>query len=1113
MQKSVLRDQQNWSRGLLKTLLVMKLATLLILVTALQVNANSAFGQKVSLNLKQTEIKKVFKLIENDGYYRFLYNSDLKDLKTKVNVSVKNAPIGESLSEIFAGSSLTYKVLDNNVIAVFSVNAAENVKTKITGRITGENGEPLAGASVLEKGTSNGTFADNDGVYNISIGADATLVFGSIGYESQEVKVGNRSILDVKLKVVVRKIDEVVVIGYGQASKRDLTGSIVKIAGKEVNDKPNANPVASLQGKVAGMSVVNSGTPGAEPDIRIRGTNSIGGIKPLYVVDGIFNDNIDYLNPNDVESIEILKDPSSLAIFGIRGANGVIAITTKKAKAGKILVNVSSSFGTKQLVDKIAMVDAAGFKTLFDEEQKNIGLAPAQYFNYGPWTGNTDWVDALTQTGIFTNNSISVSGSTDKNKFYMGAGYMHDEGIVKHERLNKTYLSLNDEFKFNKSLKVGFNINGIMQDLPFSQANGLLFDARRALPITPTKHANGYFYELAYQAGQISNPLMNLEEKWNKEIRNEFRVVGSVFADVNFLQYFNFRTTYYADMSNVDARSYDPILFRYNPTIGANGSVYVDPNNRTTSVSQAASNWKKFQQDYILTFKKNFGDHGLTAIGGFTTYYNSYNSLSGYAKQRDPGDSIPNDKRFWYIDNGFVDPSTKRSSSAQWEKATMSGLFRVLYNYKGKYLVNGSFRRDGSSQISPSNQWKNFYSVGAAWEITKEKFMAKQTLFDFVKLKASWGVLGVQNTYGYDYPYYPALQTGNTAVFGNTIAPAYSLSYEPNRNLTWEVVDAKEVGVELSAFKNRLHVEAAFYDKLTKDVMTIVPTGAGRQRLDNVGSVTNKGFEISADWKQNISKDLSVTVSGNFTTFKNNVVSLGGNKLNASEERPNQTEAGQPIGYFYGYVVEGIYQSYAEKLSSPVVVGYQYGPGDLKYKDVNGDGKIDASDRTIIGNPTPDFAYGGSVSVNYKGFDVGLDFNGVYGNEIYRYWGSSELPFTKFNYPAFKLNRWTAAGTSNWDPILGDNHPINRLPSTYGIEDGSYFRLRNIQIGYNVSSALLKRAHISSFRIFANVQNLKTFKNNSGYTPEFGGTATSFGIDNGNGPIPKIFTAGINVNF
>ncbi|MBI5370654.1 MAG: TonB-dependent receptor [Sphingobacteriales bacterium] len=1098
----------------------MKLTIALLLIACLQVSAHGFSQDRITLKMNEAEIKKVLFAIEKKTNYRFLFSENALKKKPRVTVDAVDAPVTDLLDKILANTGVSYKILASKLVVLkegMTATEIESQDLRVSGKVVSSTGEPLAGVSVSVKGSRTGTTTDAGGNFSLTVPDDATLVFSSVGFESFEVAVAGKSTVNVTLQQSAKKIDEVVVIGYGQASKRDLTGSIAKISGKEISDKPNTNPVASLQSKVAGLTIVNSGTPGAEPDIRIRGTNSVNAIKPLYVVDGIFNDNIDYLNPNDIESIEILKDPSSLAIFGVRGANGVIAITTKKAKAGKIVVNFSSTIGSKKLVDKIDMVDAAGFKTLFDEEQTNIGLLPAQFFDYTRWTGNTDWVGAMTRTGIFNNNNISVAASTEKNKFYMGVGYIQDEGVVKHEKLEKILLAINDEFKISKALKLGFNLNGIRQKLPFSQANGLLFDARRVWPIIPTMDpASGAYYELAGQAGQIGNPLMNLEKKWNKENRIENRIVGSVYAEINFLRDFNLRTTFYGDMSYVDERRYNPILYRFNPTGSKTGgdTVYIDPNNRMTSVSQESNSWKKFQQDYILTYKKNFGNHGLTAIAGFTTYFNSFTGLSGSASQRNPGDSIPDNKRFWYVDNGFVDPSSKRSSSNQWERATVSTLFRLLYNYQGKYLLNASFRRDGSSLISPFNRYQNFYSVGAGWELTKENFMASQKIFDFLKVKASFGVLGNQNTGGFTYPFFPSLLTGNTAVFGSNIAPAYGLSYIVDRNLKWEVVEAKEVGFELYTLKNKLHVDAAYYNKRTKDIMSLQNTPSAPQpALSNVGDIRNKGFEISADWKQKLNNDLTLTLSGNFTTFDTKVISVENGKINASEERPNQTESGFPIGYFYGYVVEGVYQTYAEKLASPVVVGYQYGPGDLKYKDVNGDGKIDPSDRTMIGNPTPDFAYGGSVALNYKGFDIGVDFGGVYGNEVYRYWGSSELPFTKFNYPAFKMNRWHGEGTSNWDPILGDNHPINRLPSSYGIEDGSYFRLRNVQVGYNISPEFLKKYHISSFRIFANVQNLKTWKKNSGYTPEFGGNATSFGIDNGNGPIPRVFTAGINVNF
>lgn len=1120
MQKSVLRDHKKWSKRLQKTLLIMKLAIFILLFTVFQVSAGTTLGQSISLSMNNADIKNVLKTIERDGNFRFLFNSDLKDIKKKVTVSVTNQSIVEVLNTIFSETNLTYKLLNNNLVVVLSTNAAENKAIKVTGRITGENGEALAGASVLEKGTSKGVSADNNGVFTLTVDNEATLVIKSLGYETQEVKVNNRSVIDVKLIAATKVMDEVVVIGYGTASKRDLTGSIVKVAGKDVQDKPNTNPVASLQGKVAGLSVVNSGTPGQAPDIRIRGTISIGSVHPLYVVDGVFNDNIDYINPNDIESIEILKDPSSLAIFGVRGAAGVIAVTTKRAKAGQMIINFNTSFGTKKLVDKIQLADATQFKTLYEEEKVNIGAVSP--FDYSKWTANTDWIDAVTRKAMFNTNNLSVSSSTEKNKFNMGFGYTTDEGIIKHEKLEKLQLSVSDEVKLSKALKVGFNLNTMRQVNPYN-ATYILDQARKVSPIVSadTKSINAknpygldsftqnLYYDLpSIQNSGVVNPLIQLENEFNKTTSIEFRNVGSVYGEVNFLRDFNFKATLYADISNVNSRQYTPVYNAYDASINK-AFLY----SRTTSVNEGDQTYRKFQQDYILNYKKSIGEHHITAMAGWTTYYFGNFNRNASAKQSATGAAIPNDSRFWYIDNGFSDPTSKVSSSDQRERTTASALIRGLYNYKGKYYLNASFRRDGSSQISPDNRWQNFWAVGGAWEISKEKFMTKQTIFDFVKLRGSIGVLGNQNTYGYDYPFYPGLVGGNAAVFGNLVYNAYSQSYLPNPNLKWETVNAKEIGLELSALKGKLHFDIAYYNKLTKDLMTFIPGNNGAKNgLDNIGSIKNSGLELAASYKTELTKDLSLTVSGNFTTYHNEVVSLATPEFSI-QSGVNRTTVGLPIGYFYGYVVEGIYQSYADKLASPVNTEFSYGPGDLKYKDINGDGKINTADRTLIGKPTPDFAYGGTINLRYKNLELGVDLGGVYGNQVFRNWGGTESPFQRVNYAAFKINRWTGAGTSNWDPILGQDHRINYEASTYNIEDGSYFRLRNVQVAYNLTGAFLTRAHIKNLRAFMNVQNSKTWKNNSGYTSEFGGSAISFGVDNAGGAIPVVTTLGLNVTF
>jgi len=422
----------------------MKLTIALLLFVSMHVYGNGFSQTKITLTLQSSFLKDALKQIEKKSQFRFLYNQETLKNAGKVSLQLTNASLAEAMVKLLEGTGINYQLLGNDLVVLNSQTASGKPTpppVKVSGRVTGADGSPLAGASVVVKGSKNGTAADANGRFTLTVADDAVLVVSAIGYVTQELAVGGKSELNFTLQAIANNLNEVVVIGYGTASKRDLTGSIVKVDGKDIADKPNVNPVSSLQGKVAGLSIVPSGTPGAEPDIRIRGTVSIGAVKPLYVVDGIFNDNIDYINPNDIESIEVLKDPSSLAIFGVRGASGVIALTTKKAKAGQLVVNVNSSFGTKQLVDKIAMVDAAGFKLLFDEEQTNIGVPTAQRFDYSKWTGNTDWVKAMTRTALFNSNNISLTSSTEKNRFYMGVGYITDEGVVKHEKLDRSSLT------------------------------------------------------------------------------------------------------------------------------------------------------------------------------------------------------------------------------------------------------------------------------------------------------------------------------------------------------------------------------------------------------------------------------------------------------------------------------------------------------------------------------------------------------------------------------------------------------------------------------------------------------------------------------------------------
>ncbi|MDO9373834.1 MAG: TonB-dependent receptor [Ferruginibacter sp.] len=1130
-------------RSIFKILLLMKFMVIFILLTNMQLAARPFSQDRITLNLQSAGLKTALKQIEKQTIFRFLYNDEVVSSTYKVSINAINKPVTEVLDNIFTTTTLTYRILENNLVVI--TGREQSIQDiRVTGKVTSSTGEIVPGVTVTIKGSTVTTTTNAAGIYSISAPETATLVFSSVGYATQEVPVNNRTELDVTLQTSTVGLNEVVVIGYGTANKRDLTGSIVKVSGKEVADKPNTNPMASLQGKVAGLSVVNSGTPGRAPDIRIRGTVSIGQVQPLYVVDGIFNDNIDYINPNDIESIEVLKDPSSLAIFGVKGATGVIAITTKKARAGQVVVNFNTSYGFKKLVDKIKLVNAAQFAELFAEERAGDASNPTTVpFDYSGLTANTDWIDAVTRTGKFSNSNLSIAGSTEKNRFNFGMGYQYDEGIVRREKLDKWLLSLADEFKISNAIKIGLNLNISRQNNPYD-ATWVLDAARKVIPqvsatTMPFRVRNPYGVDtldvnlysgldVGLQSSGVVNPLIQLENEWDKRKSIELRTVGSVYAEIAFLKKFTFRSTLYADQSNINTRTYTPLYYAYNPK---NNTPY--PYTQSTRVTENDDNYRKFQQDHVLNYKTRFGDHNLTLTGGFTTYYFGNFNRNGTSAQASGPSAlpIPNNERFWYINNGFQDPTNTSANSSQSEYSTMSYLARGLYNYKNKYFLNASFRNDASSRLPEANRDQQFWAVGAAWDLTKESFMESQNIFDFLKLKGSIGVLGNQTASRLDgtplnYPFYPSLLTGSdaNAVFGTNVYTAARPEYEPNPNLKWETVNAKEIGVELNAFKNRLHFEGNYFDRTTNDLLTYV----SRQsiglpdELINGGSIKNSGVELTASWVQNFTQDLVLNIGGNITFLKNEVISLNedlptgylarGFQNNGSAE--SRTQPGLPIGSFYGYVVEGLYQSYADIAKSPNAGALgAYRPGNFKFKDVNGDGIISADDRTVIGNPTPDFTYGGSINLAFKGLTLGVDLVGVYGNEVFRTWGSLESPFQRVSYSAEKLERWHGPGTSNWVPNLGQGDRFNYNGSTYNIEDGSYFRIRNLQLGYNFNQKALSGIKVKNLRVYANVQNLKTFKNNLGYTPEFGGDATAFGYDNAGGAIPMVTTFGLNLTF
>ena len=583
----------------------------------------------------------------------------------------------------------------------------------------------------------------------------------------------------------------------------------------EIASKPSTNPLASIQGKVAGVQVVNTGRAGQDPEIRVRGTNSINGFKPLYVVDGLFTDNINYLNTADIESMEILKDPSSLAIFGVRGANGVIIITTKRAKIGKTMVNINSSVGWKVIYDRVGVTNAEEFKMLYNEQLISQGSDP---YDYTQWTGNTDWQNEIFQTGFLTNNNVSITGATDKSKFYLGLGYVMEEGSIKTEKLNKFTVNLNSEYSVTDFLRFGFQLNGVRAKYP--DAKGV-DGALKAAPIAPTHDLeSGLIHTLPdFQRAQVWNPLIETELRGAHNKSENYRVAGNVFGEIDILKNLTFKATFSMDYASSQGRSYSPLIYVYNPDVEGGKERLTE----RESVNQSKSTSLAAQSDYVLTYLGQFGNHGLTLTAGLTTNYNESSSLSGGRSQlAGYGILVGDDPDRWWLST-IDDVSTATNGGSQSDRFTMSYLFRVLYNYKNRYLLNASFRRDGSSVFyKTGNTWDNFYSFGAGWVMTEEKFMQNQNVINFLKLKGSWGVLGSQNT-GSSYPAYATIVSSGSAVFGDNIIAGKGPNKLISPTLGWERNYSWEVGFDMHMFNDRLQLSPVYYNKTTKDMLTSIP--------------------------------------------------------------------------------------------------------------------------------------------------------------------------------------------------------------------------------------------------------------------------------------------------
>lgn len=1103
-----------------KVLLIMKLTFLLVFVAALQVSAHVNGQSKVSLKLNDVAISKALNSIEKQGTYRFLYNSRLESINRKISIDVDNSEIKDVMNHLLAGTQLTYKLLENNLIVVLATGQPQQ-DIKITGKVTGDNGEPLANVTIQVKGSDKGTTTDFSGNFTILVPENATLTFSYIGYNPQDVAVNGQSVFSVKMVPSNKVLDQVVVVGYGTQRKIDVTGSVGQIKGDEIAKQASPNPISGLQGKIAGVQITNVGTPGSSPDIKIRGLGTYSSkASPLYVVDGVWVTDVSFLNPADIDNISILKDASSSAIYGVKGANGVVLITTKKGK-GKAVVSYNGTVGWQVANHIPKMADAHEYAIMFNELGRATGST--NFLDSSQFGTGTKWFDQELRNALITNHSVTVSGGSEKSTYNLSLGYLDQQGILKTNDYQRYTAKFSNDVEVSRFVRAGYTVIGEYNkshDAPL----GIWRDLYTAPPVLPVKFANGRYGDPGYYGlGQsVSNPQATLD--YNNATAKGYHVNGNAYIDIKFLQHFTLHSSAGGVYQQDEQQGFTPI---YNAT-STQSSTH-------TTLTEAQLETRNWIIENTLTYSNEWGDHKVTALAGQTAYRNYYDETHATAQDG----AITSNPNTWYLGLGSgnagsiydVTPSSAPPQAFPALERVSSYFGRVTYSYADRYTVTGTLRSDGDSKFTASHGRALLPSVGAAWVISNENFMKGQHAFNYLKIKGSWGQVGNSGV-----PVYVGTQTTTTAnsiIYNNTgvISSSQGLASPIPQPLNWEKSEGTDVGLEATLINNHLNLEADFYNRSTLNFIFPVLFGGDlgyttQQLVQNVGDLRNRGVEVSASWRQDINKDFTFSIGGNVAYNQNKFVknTAGPQKLydggtaSTGGQLGTVTTVGQPLGQFYGYKVIGIFQSATDVTSYVDKNGTEYQPsaqpGDFKYaKTSNGGlGAIGGNDRVILGNPNPKYVYGINTNWTYKAFDLALDFNGVAGVQLYN--ANKGLRYGNENWTQdFYDHRWHGAGTSNSNPSVNVGGNQNYYINSWYVESGAYFRIRNVQLGYTLADVYASKAGIKKVRIFVNAQNPAIFTKYKGFTPEVGGNPGSIGIDNNVYPISAIYNCGLNVTF
>ncbi|WP_153799548.1 SusC/RagA family TonB-linked outer membrane protein [Foetidibacter luteolus] len=1044
------------------------------------------------------------------------------------------------LQPAFANKRFVGKTALTLLLALFAITCF--AQKTIRGKVTDESGNALAGVSVAIKNSNRGTLTGNDGTYSISAEQGAVLTFTYVGYAVGELTVGSANEYNMSLKAEQQNLEQVVVIGYGTQKKSSLTGSVASVSAKALNELPVASVQQALQGRVAGVTVTNNGSPGSDPIVRIRGISSINyASDPLYVIDGFPTGNLASFDSKDVQSVEVLKDASAAAIYGSRATNGVIIITTRKgARDGKAHVNLDTYIGTQKAWKTVDLLNTQQYlqyeRAL--NGAANIAKPPRledANFNQPIYDGasqtfaqtNTDWQDAYFRSGIITQSNLSVNGGNEKSRYYISGGYFKQEGIAVGVNYNRGNFRVNSEHNISSKFTVGQNLMLAFSKQRYDNTGGnrtRIANVVRALPYLPVYDPTtlGGFRnaENSVDGADPTNPVEDaiLLGDANREL---FKLLGTVYAQVNFTPWLNFRSTFGADYSSQYQHEFSPI---YNDK-GRNAAV--------ATIRDQRANRTTLLYTQQLTFDKTFGNHHINAIAVFERQ-----DARNFGESQ-TGNQGSNDIRT------LVGATNVTAFSARTASLIQSYIGRVNYEFAGKYLLSGAIRRDGLSVWAPGRKFENFPSVSAGWRIDQENFMKSVSLISELKLRGGWGITGLnaigifpalQNSIlSNEYPWQAIVQAnGATYPFGNTLSVGNASYYNQiaNPDLVWEKTKQTNIGIDVGFLKNKITLTAEWYRRRTDNLILTVPTpssigygGAGVQA--NAASMTNTGVDIQVGYNKT-QGEFTWNVSGNIGFISNKVNSL--NTPNATVDagadadfgngNMTRTVAGQAIQSFYGYVVEGIFQSADEVAKSPTQLAGLTSAGDIKFKDIDGNGVINALDRTFLGSYIPKFSYALNYTANYRGFDLSLFFQGVHGNKIFN--GTRVLRegmARLFGAGVEVLNAWTPSNTNTDIPraISGDPNQNARVSDRW-IESGSYLRLKNIILGYAIPQQTLRsitKGAVTSFRLYVSSQNLLTFTGYKGWDPEIGSKNTTLtnGIDYGQYPSARSFQVGLQVGF